>query len=98
MKTKIKTIHEENFSNTNKNIGVLYNYSIDDNWSNTLTYYYNDNMYIFFHTIIDLINYLLYGEKKMNRAYMNENTFDEFYDAEYINGKFEENLKWVDKT
>lgn len=96
MRTKIKTIHEEQFNNTNTVIGVLLNYSEeDDNWKDSFTYYYHNNMYVFFNTIIDLIDYLLYGEKKMKRAYMSEEYFDQYFDADYIDGSFNNILKWI---
>jgi len=96
MKTKIKTAHEEHYSDNSRIIGILTNYSIDDeNWKDSFAYYYKDEMYVFFNTIIDLIDYLLYGEKKMKRAYMSEETFDQYYDAESIDGSFDEKLMWV---
>ena len=56
-------------------------------------------MYIFFSTIIDMIDYLMYGEMqgktKVRRAYMEEAEFDQYYDADHINAKFTEILKWV---
>ena len=44
--------------------------------------------------MIDMIDYLLYGDKKIKTAYMNEEDFDEYYDAEFIEGVFAEKLKW----
>ena len=96
MKTKIKTVHEEQYSDKSRTLGVLLNYSTEDiNWKDSFVYYYKDGMYIFFNTMIEMIDYLLYGEKKMKRAYMSEEEFDVYYDAENINGDFNEKLKWV---
>lgn len=97
MKTIIKTVHEEQYSdNSSRIIGVLLNYSEEDaNWKDSFPYYYKDGMYVFFNTIVDLIDYLLYGGKKMKRAYMQEETFDQYYDADYIEGSFNEILKWT---
>ena len=95
MKTKIKTVHEEAYSDNSRNIGILSNYSIESEWKETFPYIYKNNMYIFFDTIIDLIDYMLYGEKKMKRAYMEEEKFDLYYDTEHIIGKFTNILKWV---
>jgi hypothetical protein len=57
-------------------------------------------MYIFFNTIIDLMDYLLYGEmhgeSKMKRAYMEESEFDKLYDLDFLNGKFGAELSWVE--
>lgn len=97
MKTKIKTVHEETLIQNEKNrtIGILLNYSIEDtDWYESFAYTYKNEMYIFFNTIIEMINYLLYGETKMKRAYMEEKDFDEFYDSKSINGKFNDKLKW----
>ena len=100
MKTKIKTAHEEKFTQGEKNriLGVLFNYSFEvehDGWRESFAYTYKDGMYIFFDTIIEMINYLLYGETKMKRAYMEENDFDELYDSNFIDGKFNDKLKWT---
>ena len=52
-------------------------------------------MYIFFNTIIDMNDYILYGEKKMKRAYIGEEDFDKIYDAPFIDDKFTDQLKWL---
>jgi hypothetical protein len=54
-------------------------------------------MYIFFDTIIEMLDYLLYGEVKMKRAYIEEQDFDELYDAHDIDGKFGEKLSWINE-
>jgi len=102
MKTHIKTAHEEEYrqGDTKKTIGVLFNYSSDvehDGWKESFAYIYKEGMYIFFDTIIEMIDYLLYGEKKMKRAYMEEVEFDKLYDISYINGKFGEQLVWTNE-
>lgn len=94
MKTRLRTAHEEEYSDKSRTLGVLLNYSIDTEWKDSLTYIYRDGMYIFFNTIIDMIDYLLYGENKIKRAYMEEEEFDQYYDAESIDGAFTEKLKW----
>lgn len=99
MITRIKTIHEEQYSDKSRSIGVLYNYSLDEDqqeFKDSLTYMYREGTYVFFNTIIDLIDYVLYGEKKMKRAYMSEDEFDQYYDASHIEGKFSEKLKWTE--
>jgi len=82
MQTKIKTIHEEYIIDVDdKSIGVLLNTSDDDpTLFDSLVYYYNKGNYIFFETIIDCIDYYLYGNDKMLRAYMLEDEFDNYYD------------------
>lgn len=100
MKTRIKTAHEEVITQgeKNKTIGVLLNYSFetnDNDWKESFMYVYNKGMYIFFDTIIEMINYLLYGETNMKRAYIKEEEFDEYYDAEFIDSTFKEKLNWI---
>lgn len=100
MYTCIKTAHEEEYTNTKekKIIGILFNYSFDiehDGWKESFAYIYKEGMYIFFDTIIEMMDYLLYGETKMKRAYMEEQEFDEYYDSEHIDGKFGEKLTWL---
>jgi hypothetical protein len=96
MKTKIRTIHEEDYSDGSRTIGILFNYSLDDNdWKESYLYVYKEGMYIFFNTIIETIDYLLFGEKKMKRAYMKEDEFDVYYFTDYIEGTFGETLKWI---
>lgn len=95
MKTKLKSIHEESYSDNSRSLGVILNYEIDGDWKDSLIFIYNDNVYIFFHCIIDMIDYLLYAVKKMKRAYMSEDDFDIYFDAEYIDGSFIEKLTWL---
>jgi len=96
MNTIIRTVHEEEYTNGEKTLGVLFNYPEDNGlWKESFVYVYKDGMYIFFDTIINMIDYLLYGEKKMRRAYMEEKEFDEYYDADFINGKFTDKLTWT---
>ena len=98
MNTKIKTIHEEE---TNKRtIGVLYNYSIteDEPFADSLIYFFDNGIYVFFETIVFLIDYVFYGNHKNDnkRAYMEEKEFDGYYDG-IITGKFSDHLKWTNK-
>lgn len=103
MRTHIKTIHEEEYSDKSRVLGVLLNFSTDvgkEGWKDSFLYVYkkgqvnDDGMYIFFDTIIDLIDYLLYGEVRMKRAYMEEKVFDSYYDAKFIDGEFRLKLEW----
>lgn len=96
METKLRTAHEENFTQgeINKIIGVMTNYSINDDWYESFIYVFTNETYIFFDTMIEMFNYLLYGEKKMKRAYMKEVDFDKHYDSQYIDDKFRDILQW----
>jgi len=99
MKTKVRTAHEEQYvqSEKNKTIGVLENYSFgsDKFWKESFVYVYHEGMYIFFDTIINMFDYLLYGSNKMHRAYMEEDEFDGYYDADFIDGIFRDKLEWI---
>jgi hypothetical protein len=101
MKTQLQSIHEETYSDGSKTLGVLLNYNEDQTFKESFTFIFNTEkkMYIFFSTIIDMIDYLMYGEMqgktKVKRAYMEETVFDQHYDAHYINGKFTEVLIWI---
>lgn len=96
MKTLITTAHEEQYSDGSRTLGVLFNYSESVDFKESLIYIYHNSNYIFFDTMIDMMNYLLYGDRDddIKRAYMNEEEFDSYYDADFIKGKFTEKLSW----
>lgn len=96
MKTYIKTAHEEDYSNNSRTLGVLLNFDKNFNRVDSLLYVYRKNIYVFFNTIIEMNDYLLYGNDKMKRAYLTEEQFDAFFDAPYIDGKFADKLKWME--
>jgi hypothetical protein len=52
-------------------------------------------MYIFFDTMFDMFNYLLNGVYNIRCAYMEEDEYDSYYDAPYIEDKFANILKWI---
>ena len=95
MKTFIRTAHEEEYSNKSRTLGVLL--IVDKNFKrvDSLVYIYRDGMYIFFNTIMEMNDYLLYGETKAKRAYVSEDDFDTLYDAPYIEGNFIDHLTWT---
>ena len=95
MKTFIKTAHEEEYSNKSRTIGVLLNVDEDNKRVDSLIYIYREEMYIFFNTIMEMNDYILYGESKCKRAYLSEGDFDNIYDLGYIEGKFTDQLKWT---
>jgi len=102
MKTQLQSVHEETYSDGSKTLGILLNYNEDQTFKESFTFIFNNEkkIYIFFSTIIDMIDYLLYGEmqgeSKMKRAYMEEVEFDKYDDADFINSKFSEVLTWVE--
>jgi hypothetical protein len=100
MHTYITTAHEEQYSDGSRTLGMLLNYEINGEENGgemgnkeSFVYIYREGMYIFFNTMVDLFDYLLYGEDKMKRAYMTEEEFDTHYDNP-IDGKFSDKLKW----
>jgi len=95
MKTFISTAHEEEYSNKSRTLGVLLNSDENGKRVDSLVYIYREGMYIFFNTIMEMNDYLLYGDGKLKRAYLSENDFDIIWDSPYINGKFEEQLTWT---
>ena len=94
MRTKILTAHEEEYSNGSRTLGVLLNLDFDGKRVDSLIYIYREGTYIFFNTIIEMNDYLLYGDGKTKRAYMKEDVFDHYFDAPFIDGKFIDVLKW----
>jgi hypothetical protein len=91
----IETAHEESYSD-GRSIGVLVNYDILDNLKkiDSFIYLYRDEIYIFFETIIEMNDYLLYGDKKIKRAYMKEKEFDNYYDNG-LDQPFNKIIKWI---
>jgi len=102
----IKTAHEESYSDS-KSLGVLINYKTYENtdivkkYDSLIYIYHNESddpdngKYIFFDTIIDMNDYLLYGSKKIKRAYMKEIDFDYYYDNG-LNNPFTDVLNWIE--
>ena len=101
MKTRLKSAHEEQYSDGSKTLGVLFNYSFEvehDGWKESFVYIFNHerSTYMFFNTIVDMIDFQFYGAgSKVKSAYMKETVFDELNDAEYIEGKFSDRLTWL---
>ena len=101
MITHIREVHSEEYSDGSRTLGILLNHSIDvnDNWSESFVYLFRETekggMYIFFNTMVDMFDYMLYGEDKMKRAYMTDEEFEEYCDAPEIEGTFSEKLKWI---
>lgn len=97
MKTYITSFHEEEYSDNSRTLGVLVNLSPEKaDFKDSFIYIYRNGMYIFFNTIIDMNDYLMYGEGRMTRAYMTEEDFDKYYDVKYFEGYFKDKLSWTD--
>ena len=100
MESIIKTAHEETYSD-GRSLGILINYRpFIDNSNidkiNSYAYFIRDDMYVFFDTIVDMNDYILYGNPRVKRAYMKEEEFDEYYDYG-LDVPFEEVLNWIEK-
>ena len=95
MQTYIKSIHEEGYSDDSKTLGILLNSTEDEEFKESFVFIFKEGVYIIFDTMIDMFDYLLYGEGKMKRAYIEEDIFDSYYDAPYIEGKFTDLLEWI---
>lgn len=97
MKTFISTAHEEEYSNKSRTLGVLLNFDENHKRVDSLAYIYREGMYIFFNTIMEMNDYLLYGETKAQRAYLSEEDFDDYYNTQHIDGLFTDKLSWSSK-
>lgn len=93
--------HEESYSD-GKTFGVVTNFDLDKNLKkiDSFVYYFhtnenNDGIYIFFESIVELNDYILYGDRKIKRAYMKEDDFDKLLDSDEIKGVFNDYLKWL---
>lgn len=101
MKTFITTAHEESEdSNKGRTFGVLLNSDEDHKRVDSLIYVFRETRksYIFFNTIIDMNEFLLYGDGKFKRAYLTEEDFDVYWDAPHIDGKFADQLVWLSNS
>lgn len=96
MKTHLKLIHNEEFSDNSRTLGVLLNYSDEDtNWRDSFIFLYHDKRYLFFNTMYEMFNYMLNGARNITYAPMSEEDFDKYDDAEFIDGMFNDVLVWV---
>jgi hypothetical protein len=95
IKSYIQTAHAEETPDSPYTIGVIFNYDEDGNRLDSFPYLYKDEIYVFFNTIIELIEYLIYNNKNINRSYLKEVVFDNYYDN-HIDGLFKDVLEWID--
>jgi hypothetical protein len=104
MKTRIKEVHTEEYSNGSRTLGVLLNYEISKNvehneFKESFVYIFRQTeeggKYIFFNTMFEMWSYILYSENKMRIGYMTEETYDSLFDAPHIEGKFTDKISWV---
>lgn len=91
----LKTAHEESYSDGTI-IGVLINTNEKSEKIDSFIYRFREESttYIFFESIMDMNDHILYGDKKIKKAYMKEVDFDKLYD-DGINGTFNDQLEWL---
>lgn len=91
----IKTPHEETYSD-GRTLGVLINYDINYKKIDSFIYLYRQESetYVFFETIVEMNDYLLYGDNKVKKAYMKEEEFDKLFDYNF-KGVFKDYLNFV---
>lgn len=98
MKTHITSIHEEQFSDNGRVLGIIVNHdnTLDTfDFKDTFPFTFQNEIYIIFETMSALMEYLINGNNNPKRAYVSEEDFDELYDAEYIHGKFSDMITWI---
>jgi len=103
MITHISEVHTEEYSDGSYTLGVLLNYSSEpqhEGWKESFVYMFRQTeesggRYTFFNTMFELWSFMLYREDKMKRAYMSEEDYDKLFDAPYIEGTFNDHLKWI---
>ncbi len=93
-KTYLIDAHVEETPESPYTIGIMLNHDDDGNRVDSFPYLYRDEIYVFFETILEMIEYMIYNNKKIKRAYMREVKFDKYYDN-YIDGVFKDILEWV---
>lgn len=95
-RSTIHTAHEESYSD-GRTIGVLINSDLDRDLEKIDSFIYlfreESKIYVFFETIVEMNDYILYGDKKVKKAYMKEDDFDNLYDN-IVKGTFRDHLKW----
>jgi len=94
--SKIITIHEESITDSENTIGILINEYEGALRPDSFIYIYKatTHMYIFFNTMVEMIDYYFYGNDKAKRAYVKEATFDDMY-GKILDEKFTDLLEWT---
>lgn len=94
--SKIQTIHEESMADSDNIIGILINEYDQELRPDSFIYIYkaSTHMYIFFNTMVEMIDYYFYGNDRCKRAYLKETTFDDMY-GRILDGKFRDLLEWT---
>jgi len=101
-KTYLKVTHTEYLNDGVTEFGTILNF--DDKYSianksevvttESFGYLYKGDTYIIFKSLANLFDFMIYGDKKTNRAYLSEEDFDILYDEQGFEGTFNEKLEW----
>lgn len=104
MKTHIRVLYTEKFENNKNNeFGMLLNYKEDYNlfnkskpqWTEAFAYLYKGGIYIIFSTMSEMFDFMIYGDNKVLRAYLEENEFDILYSQKGFEGTFRDKLNFI---
>ena len=81
MKYKLISVHEET-TNDGELITILLNYSEDFEFKDSVVGIFDNKtkIYLFFNTIDDLYKYKYHSVRTMQRAYLSESDFDDYFD------------------
>jgi len=101
-KTYLKITHTEYLNDGVTEFGTILNFNSIYNFTNKTTvfttesfgYLYKGNTYIIFKSLANLFDFMIYGDKKTNRAYLSEEDFDILYNESGFEGIFNEKLEW----
>ena len=101
-KTYLKVTHTEYLNDGVTEFGTILNF--DDKYdfinktkvftTESFGYLYKGDTYIIFKSLANLFDFMIYGDKKTNRAYLSEEDFDILYDEQGFEGTFNEKLEW----
>lgn len=95
--SKIRTIHEEDIPDSDNTIGILINEYDQALRPESFIYIYKKatKMYIFFNTMVEMIDYYYYGNDRCLRAYVKESAFDTMYGTKNLTDKFVNLIEWT---
>ena len=104
MKTHIRVLYTQKFENNSHNeFGLLLNYGGDydiqnkskPQWNEPFAFLYKGGVYIIFSTLSELFDFMIYGDNKVLRAYLEESEFDLFYSPKGFEGTFRDHLNFI---
>lgn len=101
-KTYLKITHTEYLNDGISEFGTILNFNPEYDFTNKSTlfttesfgYLFKGGTYIIFKSLANLFDFMIYGDKKTNRAYLCEEDFDILYDEDGFEGTFNEKLEW----